>query len=70
MAYDTLLSMEDPGLHDPDTTSSGLGGTISEDLLFNNRVECISCHNPHASAAKLLIKSNQRSALCLTCHNK
>ncbi len=40
-------------LHDPDTTSSGLGGTIAEDLLVNGRVECVSCHNAHFSMEKV-----------------
>ena len=40
-------------LHDPDSTSSGLGGTIAEDLLVNGRVECISCHNAHFSMEKI-----------------
>lgn len=39
------------------------------------RVECSSCHNPHISGTDaehqpFLVKSNAKSALCLTCHNK
>ncbi len=36
------------------------------------RIECVSCHDPHneSGVARLLIKSNRRSALCLTCHMK
>ena len=35
-------------------------------------VECISCHDPHNSsgADHMLVMSNERSALCLTCHRK
>ena len=43
-----------------------------------DQLECASCHEPHmhgdsANAAgnfPFLIKSNQNSQLCLTCHNK
>lgn len=40
--------------------------------LPEGRVECISCHDPHneAGVEPMLVMSNQRSALCLTCHNK
>lgn len=40
--------------------------------LPRNRVECVSCHDPHAGAgvARMLVASNARSALCLTCHQK
>lgn len=37
--------------------------------LFNGRVECPSCHQPHDPAiVPFLAKSNAGSALCLTCH--
>lgn len=40
--------------------------------LPSGRVECISCHDVHNQFGhdKLLVKSNKRSALCLTCHRK
>ncbi len=40
--------------------------------LPNHRVECVSCHDPHAGAGldAMLVVSNARSALCLTCHQK
>ena len=71
-------------LYNPDLTMSGLGGTISEDLLVNGRVECTSCHDPHFSMTKTSCKScppgrnneisslwvkNNKSVLCLICHN-
>ena len=82
--YDSALAQEDGALRDPTTTPSGLGGTISEDLLDGgNRMECTSCHDPHISRAVngcssgchfggetlSLWKSNSGSALCMTCHN-
>ena len=40
--------------------------------LPSGRVECVSCHDPHNAAgeASMLVTSNARSALCLTCHDK
>ena len=44
-------------------------GTVT---LPDDKVECISCHDPHNSTgvAPMLVTSNVRSALCLTCHKK
>lgn len=44
-------------------------GTVT---LPNGRVECISCHDPHnmTKEKNMLVTSNARSALCLTCHRK
>jgi len=70
--YDSSLAARDGELHDPATAESGLGGTISEDMLVNGRLECSSCHDAHNRNGhpKMLIMSNARSALCLTCHDK
>ncbi|AMC12037.1 cytochrome C [Lutibacter profundi] len=70
--YDAALATTDGGLFDPITTSSGVGGTINADLLLAGKVQCSSCHDVHngSGVAKLLVKSNASSALCLTCHNK
>jgi predicted CXXCH cytochrome family protein len=70
--YDAALATADGGLYDPTTTSSGLGGTIQQDLLIADKVQCASCHDVHngSGVAKLLRKSNANSALCLTCHSK
>jgi hypothetical protein len=81
-AYDTSLSNQDLGLHDPGSTASGLGGTIAVDLLDDGRVECTSCHDPHIGRANgcgsdchlgntlSLWMDNTNSELCLTCHAK
>ncbi len=70
--YDVALSAIDHGLYNPTITNSGLGGTISGDLLIGNQVQCASCHDVHNGSGvdKLLRKTNDASALCLTCHNK
>jgi predicted CXXCH cytochrome family protein len=40
--------------------------------LPHGRVECTSCHDPHNRAGEpaMLVVSNRRSALCLSCHVK
>lgn len=35
-----------------------------------DRVQCTSCHDPHLSTPKFLVKSNLRGAICTTCHAK
>lgn len=69
--YDATLYGLDPGLNDPDNTNSGLGSTITDDLLFSGKMQCGSCHDVHDDTnGNFLIISNDASALCLTCHNK
>ena len=70
--YDAALASADPGLRNPTTALSGLGGTISANMLISGKMQCSSCHDVHngAGVAGLLLKSNTGSALCLTCHNK
>ena len=70
--YDAALATADPGLRNPTTALSGLGGTISANMLISGKMQCSSCHDVHngAGVAGLLLKSNTGSALCLTCHNK
>ncbi|VAW21060.1 Cytochrome c family protein [hydrothermal vent metagenome] len=71
-SYDATLATNDGGLFDPTTQTSGLGGTINDDMLFAGQLECASCHDVHngAGIGNFLRKSNASSALCLTCHNK
>ena len=73
--YNNALAIADGELHPPTTQASGLGGTIAADMLFgtgNTQMECASCHDVHNASSQefLLLKSNARSALCLTCHSK
>lgn len=70
--YDTSLASTDGGLFDPATHNSGLGGSITNDLLYQDKLECSSCHDVHDEAGNsfLLVKSNAGSSLCLTCHDK
>jgi predicted CXXCH cytochrome family protein len=69
--YDAAMATTTHKLWDPTSTASGVkSGTIQSDMLENNKVQCISCHDPHNSAGgnHLLVKSNVGSALCFTCH--
>lgn len=70
--YTTALSVLDGGLHDPATANTSLGGTIANDLLFANKMECASCHDVHNkyNVPSLLKMDNTNSELCLTCHDK
>jgi len=74
--YDDALAAEDGELHAPSSTSSGLGSTVSEDMLSNDRLECSSCHDVHNGESAeavddaLLVVSQTGSQLCLTCHDK
>ena len=56
-----------------DWADGSTDGTIAN-ILFDNKVECASCHDVHntksVGAPKLLNVSNESSALCLTCHAK
>jgi predicted CXXCH cytochrome family protein len=70
--YTDALATTDGGLHPPTTTDVGTGDMITDVWLFNNSLECASCHDVHNKfgITKLLRKSNAVSGLCLTCHNK
>lgn len=76
--YDTALAEADGQLHDPSTTTiPQLGGkTIEEGMLYQDRMECSSCHDVHATkgdsptAPNLVLISNNQSRLCLSCHDK
>ena len=61
--YDAALVTADGGLKDP-TTLTGV-------KLYDSKVQCASCHNPHNStSAPFLRVSNAASELCIKCHSK
>jgi predicted CXXCH cytochrome family protein len=78
--FDSSLAMRarTQGLRDPAVASSGLGGTIRQDLLDErSRMQCTSCHSPHPSAypRKLLRypydpAGRDGAAFCRVCHAK
>jgi len=38
--------------------------------LFNGRLGCGTCHDPYSRIPMQLVMSNERSRMCLSCHNK
>lgn len=76
--FDSALAQQDGALHDPVSTPvPSLGGkTIQRGMLFQNRLECPSCHDVHSTKGDsagnqhLLLVDNKNDKLCLTCHNK
>lgn len=64
--YDTALTTADGGLVAP--------GSLVGVKLFDNKVQCASCHDPHTSkdtSGKGLVRvSMNSSALCTSCHIK
>jgi predicted CXXCH cytochrome family protein len=76
ISYTSTTATADNELWDPATTSvSALGGNIKAKMLYNDKIECSSCHDVHntgnsATNGHMLLLSNTGSALCLTCHKK
>ena len=60
--YNTDLANADGELYDPSTRTSGLGGTVDQDLLFNGKLECASCHDVHVG------RNNSGCTGCHTMH--
>ena len=54
------------------TLDTGLKASPSTVVLYNNKVECASCHNAHdnATAGKFLRATTVGSAICVLCHSK
>ena len=70
--YDGTLASADKYIYNPTVQTTGLGGTITTDLLINNKLQCYSCHDVHNGSGvnHMLRMSNAGSALCLVCHNR
>ncbi len=64
--YDGALVTADGGLKNP--------ASLTGVKLFNNKVQCASCHDPHTSqdptGMAFLRVSMAGSTMCLACHNK
>ena len=79
--YDSALATADGGLFNPTTpNAAGVGyvraktigttGQVTVPILFNNTVQCATCHNPHNDTTMPYLRStNTSSALCLQCHS-
>lgn len=76
--YNSTLAQADGALQDPNTTpiSGWSGKTIRQGMLYQDRMECPTCHDVHATkgdsatADHLLLVDNKTDKLCLTCHIK
>jgi predicted CXXCH cytochrome family protein len=70
--YDDALATTDGSLFQPSSANSGLGGTIQDDMLFTDKLECGSCHDVHDDTFDPFLRkdNDNASALCLTCHDK
>lgn len=75
--FDTNLAVRaNGGLKDPGSAMSGLGGTISADLLdANSKMQCTSCHDVHQTAFSNALRWQYDTGaagnnFCRTCHNK
>jgi len=80
-AYNTALATADGSLYDPSVKMITIGsgsqtksGTIAAVMLYNNKLECSSCHDVHntftVGSTGLLKVAQAGSAVCLACHNK
>ena len=73
ITYDDVMAGNDGGLNLPSSTASTVTatGSIQDDLLFSDQIQCASCHDVHGTAFPSLLRvDNAGSALCLLCHNK
>jgi len=77
--YDSDLLKKDTALVDPGTPVPSLGGKpIKTGMLYQERLECSSCHDVHATKGDskypttkhLLLVDNKNDGLCFTCHIK
>jgi predicted CXXCH cytochrome family protein len=75
--YDTALAaktLHHGRVKDPATATSGLGGTIAQDLLdAKSKVQCTSCHDVHTTGIgdKMLRLpyGDDDGTLCMVCHD-
>lgn len=67
--YDSALASSDGNLKVPINTD--FVDAAQKVRLFEGRVECSSCHNPHDnSLGSFLVMDNAGSTLCQQCHTK
>lgn len=63
---------EDPDFRMPPDATRGWWSPVAPGIrLYEGRVECGTCHDPHVTSHGAFLRvSNDGSALCLTCHVK
>ncbi len=53
----------------PGEFQAGLGGSVGPLPLYNGKVECQTCHEPHSQQFKFFLRiSNVGNSMCLVCH--
>ena len=53
----------------PGQFNPAIGGTVGGLPLFDGKVECLTCHEPHSQRFKYFLRrSNAGQTLCLVCH--
>lgn len=74
--YDAALIAADGGLYAPLGTY-GTSGKYMMDMdgirygrLFDGKMQCSSCHNPHLPSTKMVQGSTDDGKLCVSCHKK
>jgi predicted CXXCH cytochrome family protein len=72
--YDAV-QVSDREIRPADSATLGAAGTVREHLLGpgNTQMECGTCHSMHNmgnTGEQLLWRSDEKSQLCLTCHDK
>ncbi len=61
----------DGALHNPvHPQYAYLDGTTKVGRLFNGKVQCSSCHNPHKTDTKMIQGTTSDGKLCVACHAK
>ena len=54
----------------PGQFKAAIGNQVNGLPLFNGKVECATCHEPHSERYRYFLRqSNAGNALCLACHN-
>jgi predicted CXXCH cytochrome family protein len=64
------IGMVDPDFRPPPPPDQHNNRIFSNGVkLYNNQVECMTCHNVHDPSNELLLRANAE-VLCFTCHIK
>jgi len=68
----TMPAMDDGEIQVSLTASPPLTSDPAVEL-FDNKIECVTCHDPHKpnldTAVQFMVRSNDHSALCVACHD-
>lgn len=77
LAGDQTFANDHPFGFAPHTGAETINPAVGDAVRLDKsgKIQCTACHDPHredgdATTRKFLVKSNQASSLCLTCHQK